>query len=495
MRLDLLGAGRSRGRDDVRSAGGSSGYARRAPSGASRSSTRKRGHATSTSSRDRRTRSRRGSHRPSWRTGSRRPVWTTRARLRPWRLERRLFAARLADLVSRRGAIAFADVRRCYASISPSIVGRTLRLAGIGTARDIEDLSASLEGVGVRGLRSVRTRRRSRQRRPRARGPSPAGGRDRPPPVGGRRRPFRTRPRGGGVDLREALGRIDLRLNERKTRIVLDPASLRTGSPVSAWGSAARGTSGRPPGLSSPGDEDPVPSLAGGHALVPRGGSGCWSTVATSSASASARHRGGPGRRPAGDHRPAGLRRHPRASHRDRRPPPGARARFGGLGGGTAHRRSRDRGGPAGTGVPARWDESGWRDRTLPTLGELDRVTERPLGLARVDGHLILVNSAGMEASEAAGQTGVETDDAGAPTGRLTGNAGPGSEAWFDQPVRPTSRSCSSRRAWPWRTASRRSEMSMPADRGMRDLEILLAHRSRLPLDVVTTSPRPTSRP
>jgi hypothetical protein len=35
--------------------------------------------------------------------------------------------------------------------------------------------------------------------------------------------------------LRRALGRIGLRLNERKTRIVLDPASLRTGASVSAW--------------------------------------------------------------------------------------------------------------------------------------------------------------------------------------------------------------------------------------------------------------------
>lgn len=159
-------------------------------------------------------------------------------RLRPWRLERRLFAARLADLVSRRGAIAiaFADVRRCYASISPSIVGRTLRLAGIGTADDIEDLLTALEHVGVRGL--------------------PVGPDASAVLANVVLAPVDRALREAGIDhlrwvddvvlsgpdpeaavstLRHALGRIGLRLNERKTRIVLDPASIRSGASVSAW--------------------------------------------------------------------------------------------------------------------------------------------------------------------------------------------------------------------------------------------------------------------
>ena len=181
---------------------GSSGYARRAPSGASRSSTPRRGHATSTSSRDRRTRSSRISHRPSWRTGSRRRAWThpssgcgrggssddcSRHGSRTW-------SRGAAPSRSRTSGGA-------TASISPSMVGRTLRRAGIGTARRHR---GPPHRVATR--RCPRSPGRSgrvggpRQRRPRARGPSPAGGRDRPPPVGGRRRPFRTRPRGGGVD-------------------------------------------------------------------------------------------------------------------------------------------------------------------------------------------------------------------------------------------------------------------------------------------------------
>ena len=72
--------------------------------------------------------------------------------LRPWRLERRLFAARLAGLATRRRTIAFADVRRCYASMSPSIVGDALRRAGIPTACEVEMFLAGLERIVVEGL-------------------------------------------------------------------------------------------------------------------------------------------------------------------------------------------------------------------------------------------------------------------------------------------------------------------------------------------------------
>ena len=72
--------------------------------------------------------------------------------LRPWRLERRLFAARLAGLAARGRTIAFADVRRCYASMSPSIVGDALRRVGIPAAREVEGFLADLERIGVEGL-------------------------------------------------------------------------------------------------------------------------------------------------------------------------------------------------------------------------------------------------------------------------------------------------------------------------------------------------------
>lgn len=75
-----------------------------------------------------------------------------RLMLRPWRFERRLFATRLAGLAARGGALAFADVRRCYASMSPSIVGDTLHRAGVGTACELEAFLAGLERLGVEGL-------------------------------------------------------------------------------------------------------------------------------------------------------------------------------------------------------------------------------------------------------------------------------------------------------------------------------------------------------
>jgi reverse transcriptase-like protein len=71
--------------------------------------------------------------------------------LRPWRLERRLFAARLAGLALR-GPVAFADVRRCYASMSPAIVGEALGGAGIPTACEVEGFLSGLERIGVEGL-------------------------------------------------------------------------------------------------------------------------------------------------------------------------------------------------------------------------------------------------------------------------------------------------------------------------------------------------------
>ena len=73
-------------------------------------------------------------------------------RLRPWRVERRIFAARLTALARRGGTVAFADVRRCYASIAAAVVGETLRREGIDTAEALEGFLRDLAREGVRGL-------------------------------------------------------------------------------------------------------------------------------------------------------------------------------------------------------------------------------------------------------------------------------------------------------------------------------------------------------
>jgi predicted amidohydrolase YtcJ len=135
------------------------------------------------------------------------------------------------------------------------------------------------------------------------------------------------------------------------------------------------------------------------------------------------------------------------------------------------------------------WDESGWADRTLPTIEQLDGITERPLALSRVDGHLLLANRAAIDVTQVAAETGVARDAGGEPTGRLTGIAAQAAKRWFathlsEHDVEELQLEGASLAVAHGVTTIH--EMSMPAERGMRDLEILLRHRARLPLDVVS---------
>jgi predicted amidohydrolase YtcJ len=133
------------------------------------------------------------------------------------------------------------------------------------------------------------------------------------------------------------------------------------------------------------------------------------------------------------------------------------------------------------------WDESHWTDRRVPSADELDAVCARPLALARVDGHVLLVNSAGLQASGAGDDAGVGLDADGRPTGRVIRRCGRGAR-WFsvnvpEHEVEELQLQAASLAVAHGVTTIH--EMSMPAERGMRDLEILLAHRRRLPVDVV----------
>jgi predicted amidohydrolase YtcJ len=135
------------------------------------------------------------------------------------------------------------------------------------------------------------------------------------------------------------------------------------------------------------------------------------------------------------------------------------------------------------------WDESGWADQSLPSLEQLDAVADRPIALSRVDGHLVLANRAAIEATGAASESGVEVDRGGEPSGRLTGLAAQATKRWFamhlsEHDVEELQLEAASLAVAHGVTAIH--EMSMPAERGMRDLEILLGHRTRLPLDVVS---------
>jgi predicted amidohydrolase YtcJ len=140
------------------------------------------------------------------------------------------------------------------------------------------------------------------------------------------------------------------------------------------------------------------------------------------------------------------------------------------------------------------YDESKWLDRTVPSLAELDEVTGAALAVVRVDGHLTLANTAGLRESGVVatggqgGPSGVDRGSDGQPTGRVTGKANVQLRRWFqqhlpDRQVEELQLDAASLAVS--RGVTCIHEMSMPEERGIRDLDTLLRHKARLPLDVV----------
>lgn len=135
------------------------------------------------------------------------------------------------------------------------------------------------------------------------------------------------------------------------------------------------------------------------------------------------------------------------------------------------------------------YDESKWADRTLPTLAELDDLADRPIAVVRVDGHVSLANTAALKETGSLDRRGVHLDDAGQPTGLVTLDANISLKRWFamhlaELDVEELQLAAAGLAVSHGITTIH--EMSMPAERGIRDLEILLGHRERLPVDVVT---------
>jgi hypothetical protein len=134
------------------------------------------------------------------------------------------------------------------------------------------------------------------------------------------------------------------------------------------------------------------------------------------------------------------------------------------------------------------YDESGWRDREAPTIGDLDAISDLPLVVVRVDGHLCVANSAALRAASPLELSGVERGPDGAPTGRLTADANAAVQRWSasnlaDRDVEQLQLEAAALAAAHGVTTVH--EMSLVRDSGMRDLEVLLGHRRRLPVDVV----------
>jgi predicted amidohydrolase YtcJ len=134
------------------------------------------------------------------------------------------------------------------------------------------------------------------------------------------------------------------------------------------------------------------------------------------------------------------------------------------------------------------WDESKWSSRDLPTIQDLDHVTDRPLMAMRADGHVALANHAAITAAGLDDVEGVERDVDGSPTGRVSRRANTVLRAWVERHL--DAREVEQLQLEAASLAVARGitcvhEMSLPEDRGARDLEILLGHRRRLPVDVV----------
>ncbi len=130
------------------------------------------------------------------------------------------------------------------------------------------------------------------------------------------------------------------------------------------------------------------------------------------------------------------------------------------------------------------FDETRWTDPTLPTVQELDALTSEPLVIRRTDGHLALANSSALTLAGALDADGVERDNRGTPTGRVTQEANRRVGSWVAS-ARTTHRIEELQLLAAGVAATRGvtsvHEMALPMEFGMRDVEVLLAHRARLP--------------
>ncbi len=147
------------------------------------------------------------------------------------------------------------------------------------------------------------------------------------------------------------------------------------------------------------------------------------------------------------------------------------------------------RSGRSGSPVLLRgFDETRWERPDLPTIDDLDRAAEGPLAILRVDSHAALANRAAIEAAELGDEEGVERGPDGSPTGWVTLAAVERlvrwiAKGWTDLEVQELQLSGAALAAS--RGVTTIHEMSMPHWYGLRDLQVLLGHRERLPVEVV----------
>jgi len=132
------------------------------------------------------------------------------------------------------------------------------------------------------------------------------------------------------------------------------------------------------------------------------------------------------------------------------------------------------------------FDESTWADPTLPTLAELD-ATPTPLVIRRTDGHAALLNTRALELSGVQETQGVVRGPDGAPSGVVRWDANRIVGAWVAatrSALRIEELQLIAAGLAAMRGVTGVHEMALPQEFGMRDVEVLLGHRRRLPIDV-----------
>ncbi|HYJ60812.1 MAG TPA: amidohydrolase family protein [Actinomycetota bacterium] len=145
--------------------------------------------------------------------------------------------------------------------------------------------------------------------------------------------------------------------------------------------------------------------------------------------------------------------------------------------------------GETGTVLLQGYDESTWLDPAVPRLAHLDAAASAPLIIRRTDGHVALANTVALAAAGVLDAEGVHRDDEGAPTGLVTGEANRRLIRWLTAErsahrVEELQLAAAAEAAAAGITSVH--EMAMPEEAGWDDVEVLLRHRTRLPVDVVT---------
>jgi predicted amidohydrolase YtcJ len=134
------------------------------------------------------------------------------------------------------------------------------------------------------------------------------------------------------------------------------------------------------------------------------------------------------------------------------------------------------------------FDESRWGQPRLPTRAELDELADVPIILIRADGHIALANSAAIDQSGAFEADGVDRDSEGRATGTVRRQANRRLQLWFhralsDHELRELQLQAAGVAAS--RGVTCVHEMAVPENHGRREVEVLVEHRHRLPVEVV----------